>query len=125
MELERRIYSNLPQPLGAYSHAVKAGNFLFVSGFTARGTPAENGDVVAQLEELLKRLQLLLSNEGATLKNVAKVNIYVTDISRFQELQEVRRRYFAEGLPASTMVEVKGLARPNLKVELEAVAVLP
>ena len=125
MEIERKIYSHLRAPFGAFCHAVRANGFLFLSGFTASGTPAEQGDIVAQTESVLEQIKGLLESEGTGLQSVVKVTVYVTEMERLQEIHAVRSRYFGEHLPASTLVQVAGLVRPHLKIEIEAVAALP
>ena len=73
MEIERRDYPGLPQPTGAFHHSVRWGNLLFIAGSTARGTPAETGDIAAQTEVILQKFQTILEANGATLANVVKV----------------------------------------------------
>ena len=125
METEHKLYPHLKTPFGAFCHAVRANGFLFLSGFTASDTPAENGDIVAQTESTLDQIKSLLEAEGASLKDVVKVTVYVTELDRLQEIHEVRFRYFGDTLPASTLVQVVSLVRPSLKIEIEAVAALP
>ncbi len=112
-------------PFGAFCHAVRANGFLFLSGFTASDTPAEHGDVVAQTESVLDQIEGVLEAEGASLKDVVKVTVYVTELDRLQEIHDVRFRHFGDTLPASTLVQVVSLVRPTLKIEIEAIAVLP
>ncbi len=125
METEHKLYPHLKTPFGAFCHAVRANGFLFLSGFTASDTPAENGDIVAQTESTLDQIKSLLEAEGASLKDVVKVTVYVTEMDKLQEIHEVRFRYFGDTLPASTLVQVVSLVRPSLKIEIEAVAALP
>ena len=125
METEHKLYPHLKTPFGAFCHAVRANGFLFLSGFTASDTPAENGDIIAQTESTLDQIKSLLEAEGAGLKDVVKVTVYVTELDKLQEIHDVRFRYFGDTLPASTLVQVVSLVRPSLKIEIEAVAVLP
>lgn len=125
METEHKLYPHLKTPFGAFCHAVRANGFLFLSGFTASDTPAENGDIIAQTESTLDQIKSLLEAEGASLKDVVKVTVYVTELDKLQEIHDVRFRYFGDTLPASTLVQVVSLVRPSLKIEIEAVAVLP
>ena len=125
MDIERRMYPHLVKPIGAHCHAVRANGFLFLSGFTASDTPEEHGDIVAQTESILEKIKSILETEGASLKNVVKVTVYVTELDKFNEIHEVRFRYFGDALPASTLVQVSSLIRPNCKIEIEAVAALP
>ena len=125
MDIQRRDYSELPQPAGAFHHSVRWGNLLFIAGSTARGTPAETGDIAAQTESILQKFRHILEANGATLANVVKVTSFVTDLREAPASAAVRRQYFAGGFPASTQVQVAALGTPDLKIEIEAIAVLP
>ena len=109
MEIERKDYPGLPQPAGAFHHSVRWGNLLFIAGSTARGTPAETGDIASQTEVILQKFQTILEANGATLSNVVKVTSFVTDLREASASGEVRRRYFEGGFPASTQVQVAAL----------------
>ena len=125
MDIERKDYPGLPQPGGAFHHSVRVGNLLFIAGSTARGTPAETGDIAAQTEVILQKFQTILEANGASLSNVVKVTSFVTDLREAPASGEVRRKYFDGGFPASTQVQVAALGTPDLKIEIEAVAALP
>ena len=125
MDIERRDYPGLPQPGGAFHHSVRVGNLLFIAGSTARGTPAETGDIAAQTEVILQKFQTILEANGASLSNVVKVTSFVTDLREAPASGEVRRRYFAGAFPASTQVQVAALGAPDIKIEIEAIAALP
>jgi len=86
MEIVRRTYPDLGASIGALCHTTRAGNLLFISGMTARGTDAEYGDAVEQTEAVLKKLQHVLEAEGGAFENVAKVTVFVTDLSAFDEI---------------------------------------
>jgi len=125
VEIERRDYPGLPQPTGAFHHSVRWGNLLFIAGSTARGTPAETGDIAAQTEVILQKFQTILEANGATLANVVKVTSFVTDLREAPASGDVRRRYFEGAFPASTQVQVAALGTPDIKIEIEAIAVVP
>ena len=125
MELDRKLYPHLARPFGAFCHAVRANGFLFLSGFTASNTPAEDADIVAQTEAVLDVIKSVLEAESAGFENVVKVTVYVTELDKLQEIHDVRFRYFGDHLPASTLVQVVSLIRPNLKIEIEAIVALP
>ncbi len=125
MEIERKDYPGLPQPAGAFHHSVRWGNFLFIAGSTARGTPAEKGDIAAQTEVILQKFQTILEANGAILANVVKVTSFVTDLREAPASGDVRRKYFEGAFPASTQVQVAALGTPDIKIEIEAIAVLP
>ncbi len=119
----------LSRPLGIYSHAVKAkGNqFLFISGITARdqeGKIVGKGDIKTQTQQVLENMKKVLDTAGATFDNIVKVTVFITDMRNFQEIHEVRARYFKKDFPASTLVQVTSLASPDLLIEIEAIAVL-
>lgn len=119
----------LSQPLGVYSHAVKAqGNqLLFISGSTARdekGNVVGKGDIKAQTRQVLENMKKVLDEVGATFDNIVKVTVYITDMRNFKEIHEVRAKYFKKDFPASTLVQVSSLHSPDILIEIEAVAVL-
>jgi 2-iminobutanoate/2-iminopropanoate deaminase len=124
MDITRRDFPEIGQPGGPFCHSVRTGNLVFISGATAGGTAAANGTAAQQAEEVLKKLVYILEAEGATLANVVKVTVFLTNIADRADVAEVRRKYFQDGYPASTLVQVAALAAPNLKVEIEAVAAL-
>jgi 2-iminobutanoate/2-iminopropanoate deaminase len=97
---------------------------LFISGATAGGTDAANGTAAQQAEAVLRKLSHILQAEGATLANVVKVTVFLTDMRERGEIAQVRARYFQGAYPASTLVQVAALAAPNLKLEIEAIAAL-
>ena len=125
MDIIRRDYPELPQPAGPFHHSTRWGNLLFIAGSTARGTPAEKGDIGEQTEAILKKFQHILTANGATLSNIVKVTSFVTDLREAPAAAEVRSRHFAGAFPASTQVQIAALGTPDLKIEIEAIAVLP
>ena len=112
-----------------YSHCVRVTNAtttLYLAGQLARNERGETvgvGDVRAQTEQVIRNIRTILRAEGADLQNLVKVTVFTTDIRYFDAISEVRRRYFPDHLPASTMVEVSKLAQPDLLIEIEGVAV--
>lgn len=100
-----------------YSRAVRIGPHIAVAGTTGPG-PAD--DVGAQTREALRRIEIALQQAGATLSDVVRTRIYVTDISRWREVAAVHSEVFADIRPAATMVEVAALIAPELLVEIEA-----
>lgn len=114
-------------PRGAYSHAVRVGNLLFIAGQVARdreGRIVGVGDAAAQAEQAMKNIGALLEAAGATFDNVVKLNVYLTDMGDREAVGKVRRRYMRKPFPASTSVQVVALAEPEFLVEIEAVAAL-
>lgn len=124
MDITRRVFPAIGEPGGPFCHAVRAGNMLYISGATAGGTDVVNGTAAQQAEAILKKLSHILEAEGATLANVVKVTVFLTDMRERAEIAQVRERYFQGVYPASTLVQVAALAAPNLKLEIEAVAAL-
>lgn len=122
----------LPAPMrgGAFSAGVEApaGRTVYVSGqvsMDAEGDMVGEGDAKAQTEKVLDNVSVVLEEAGGTLDDVVKVTVFITDMGMYDEVHEVRRRYFGEPYPASSMVEVSALIDPRLLVEVEAVAVIP
>ncbi|MGE0866480.1 MAG: RidA family protein [Vicinamibacterales bacterium] len=112
-----------------YSHIVKAGDILYIAGQVgadAQGKVVGSG-MVAQLEQVLKNLQIALKSQGADFSHVTKITIYTTDVDAFRaaDAAAVRATYFGAHRPASTLVGVTRLASPDYKVEIEATAHLP
>ena len=126
--LERINPAGLSTPR-TYSHIVKAGKLLFIAGQVGvdeKGTLAGPG-MVEQLTRVLGNLQTALKSQGADFSHVAKITIYTTSITEFStpEAAAVRAKFFGDLRPASTLVQIQQLARPEFKVEIEAIAVLP
>ena len=125
MDFERRNYPDLPQPSGAFHHSVRSGNILFIAGSTAGGTSAATGDIAAQTEAILDKFEVILAANGGSLSNVVKVTSFVTDLREAPAAGEVRLKRFAGAFPASTQVQVAALGTPDLKIEIDAIAILP
>jgi enamine deaminase RidA (YjgF/YER057c/UK114 family) len=121
----RRVTSGVPfeQAVG-YSRAVGAGDFIFVSGCTsiADGKVVHEGDIARQTEQALLNVSAALQQLGASLADVVQTRLYVTDISRWEEVGQAHRLAFELAPPATSMVQVAALIDPRLLVEVEAVA---
>jgi reactive intermediate/imine deaminase len=119
----------LSTPTG-YTHIVEVtgpNRTIYISGqiaFDKDGKVVGAGDMKAQAEQVFKNLEAALTAAGATFADVVKMNSYTTDMSKVQAVRDVRARYFKDATPASTFVEVKGLVRPELLLEIEVVAVV-
>jgi reactive intermediate/imine deaminase len=103
------------------------GNMVFVSGQVSKNPKGEvvgKGDIRAQTRQCIENLKHVLEAGGATLDNVVKVTIYVTDMENLRAIHEVRAEYFKEKYPASTLVEVSGLATQGCMIEIEAIAII-
>jgi len=110
-----------------YSRAVKIGNVIEVAGTTALD---ENGNIVGlndpyeQTKFVIAKIEKALISGGATLKDVVRTRMFVTDISRWEEIGRAHGEYFREIKPASTMVEVKSLINSDMLIEIEVTAIL-
>ncbi len=109
-----------------YSRAVKIGNTIEVAGTTSikDGEVYGKGDMYAQAKQILTIIEGALKEAGATMENVVRTKIYVTDISRWEEVGKAHGEYFKNIKPASTMVEVSGLVNPDMLVEIEVSAII-
>lgn len=110
-----------------YSRAVRVGAHVFVSGTTAAvvdGPPVGGGDAAEQAREAIRRIARALEQLGASLTDVVRTRMFVTDIDRWEEIGRVHGESFGEVRPASSMVEVRRLIAPDLLVEIEADAVM-
>ena len=113
-----------PRPAGPYSHAVVSGGFVFISG--QGPVNPETGtmpDAFAdQVRETLKNVRTILEAAGSSLDEVVKVNAYVTDLTRFQEFNEVYKEFFTHDPPARTTV---GTSLLGFLVEIDCIAAVP
>jgi 2-iminobutanoate/2-iminopropanoate deaminase len=118
----------LPAPLSHYTDAVRFGDILFVSGLTAHDSEGKlvgGADAAAQTRQILVNLKRVLDAAGATMADVLKVTVFLTDINDRAAINPVRQEFFGAAKPASTLIEVSRLALPEMKVEIEAVVGLP
>ncbi len=116
------------ESLVGYSRAVRVGQWVSVAGTTAaaEGGGAVGGDdIEKQAREALRRIQFALEQVGARLEDVVRTRMFVTDISRWEEVGRAHREVFAAIRPATSMVEVSKLIDSALLVEIEADAVIP
>jgi len=104
----------------------RLGDLLFISGQAAideHGQVVGAGDFDAQAEQVFHNLKRVLEAGGSSLANVVKVTIFLTDMSNFGKIVELRGKWFTPPYPADTIVEVSSLALPELEIEIEAIAV--
>ena len=119
--------ANLPSPVGPYSPGVVVGNFVFVSGQAGRepGTGRLAPDVEGQTEQVLKTIATILEAAGSSLQHVVRCGVFLVDMKEFPTMNQVYARAFGTHRPARTTVEVSGLPGDGLRVEIDAVAVIP
>jgi 2-iminobutanoate/2-iminopropanoate deaminase len=111
-----------PAPIGPYSQAVKAGNFLFVSGQIAAEL-APLGDIRAETQQVMQNLGAILHEAGMTYGNIVKSSIFVKDLNNFGAINEVYGSFFVANPPARETVEVARLPK-DVNVEISVIAVL-
>lgn len=109
------------------SQGIRLGDVLYISG---QAGYADDGKIVeggfrAQGEQAFSNLRRAVEAGGSNLANVAKVTIFVTDMGHFQDIVELRRKYFTAPYPADTIVEIKALYTPEAMIEIEAIAGVP
>ncbi len=119
--------NKLHRPFG-YAHAIQMDKTLYISGQIPLDLDMNvvgKNDMAAQTEQVYANLKKVLEDAGGTMRNIVMLNIYCTDIERFdKETRGLRKTYFGDYYPAITAVEVRRLYRPDFMIEVEAVAVL-
>jgi 2-iminobutanoate/2-iminopropanoate deaminase len=113
-----------PAP-GLWSNCIRVGEAVFVSGMTSRandGVTIQGKDEYEQAKVIFAKIKHLVEAAGGAMGDVVKITIYVTDIGKNAEVWRARKEVFTGDFPASTLVEVSALARPEILVEIEAVA---
>ena len=109
-----------------YSRAVKVGNIIEVAGTTAvqDGKVVGINDAYIQTKFILQKIEKALLEAGATLKDVVRTRMFVTNISLWEEIGKAHGEYFRNIKPVSTIVEVKSLVNPEMLIEIEATAII-
>jgi 2-iminobutanoate/2-iminopropanoate deaminase len=122
---------DLHAPMGHFSQAIMAnsgGRLVFVSGMTARradGTIAGIGDPEEQTRQVCENLKSAMQAAGGTLADICRVDVFVRNIEHFDAIHKVRREYFGDLPPASTLVEVSKMVSAEYLIEINAIAVIP
>lgn len=110
-----------------YSRAVKVGNIIEVTGTVASdddGNVVGKNDAYEQTKFIYQKIEAVLQRAGATMKDVVRVRMFVTDISRWQEYGKAHSEFFRDIKPCNTMVEVSALIEPDYLIEIEATAII-
>ena len=118
--------TSAPSPIGPYSQAVKAGNFLFVSGQVAINP--ENGELnISNIEDethqVMRNLKAVLLEAGLTFDHVVKSTIFLSDMGTFAQVNEIYGHYFTADFPARETVQVSVLPK-NVNVEISVIAII-
>jgi len=123
MPIERLMVPGQLEPVSHYTHVVRAGDWVWLSGMVgmrADGTIPD--DTVEQFQIALDSIDTCLRAAGGRPDQIVKVQVFMTDIAERGRINPIRQRYFGEHRPASTLVEVSALVDPRMTVEIEAVA---
>jgi enamine deaminase RidA (YjgF/YER057c/UK114 family) len=124
----RNIFSSTKwEQVVGYSRAVRVGTRVYVSGTTAvdeQGNVVGLNDGYAQAAQVIRNIERALKQAGATLADVVRTRMFVTDIARWQDYARAHGEFFGETRPCATMVEVRALIDPRMLIEIEADAEL-
>jgi enamine deaminase RidA (YjgF/YER057c/UK114 family) len=129
MEQTRTNYSSGAkwEAIVGYSRAVKMGNTVEVTGTVAvddSGNTVGLNDAYAQARFAIQKIEKVLQQAGASLKDVVRTRMFVTDISRWEEYGRAHGEFFSGIMPCTSMIEVKGLIGPDYLIEIEATAII-
>jgi enamine deaminase RidA (YjgF/YER057c/UK114 family) len=127
MNNKQKISSGTPyENMVGYSRAVKAGNVIEISGTTAldKEIVVGKGDIYAQSVFIFQKIEKILIEAGSSLKDVVRTRMFVTDITKWEQIARAHSLFFGEIKPATTMVEVSRLIDPELLIEIEVTAVV-
>ncbi len=122
---KRRIKtSDAPAAVGPYSQGIRAGDLIFVSGQLPMGPDGEliTGDIAKATARSLQNVRAVLAAAGASMSNVVKVTVFLSDMADFAAMNEVYKEYFTEPYPARAAIAVKTLPK-GAPLEIEAIAV--
>ena len=124
MKSKRVTSQKLPEPApGTWSNCRVYGNQFFVAGMTAndgKGGVVGDGSMYSQAKEAFTKISHMAEAAGATMNDIIRLDIYVTDIKQREEVWKARKEFFTGDFPTSTLVEVRSLATPQQKVEITA-----
>jgi 2-iminobutanoate/2-iminopropanoate deaminase len=118
---------NAPAPIGPYSQAITAGNFVFVSGQVAISPSTGElvlDDIKTETKQVMENIKSILTEAGIDFSNIVKTTIFLMDMQNFAQVNEVYGTYFTDQFPARETVQVAGLPK-NVNVEISVTAVKP
>jgi enamine deaminase RidA (YjgF/YER057c/UK114 family) len=128
MKMQRVTSPHVKEPApGTWSNCRVYGNQVFIAGMTAgdgKGGLLGDGSVYSQARETFTKIKHLIEAAGGTMNDIVRVDIYVTDIKQREGVWKARQEFFTGDFPASTLVEVRALATPQLSVEVNAIGFL-
>ena len=125
---EEFMIPGMAEPVSHFTHVVRAGRIVFVSGCVAtdgEGRLVGGNDVAAQTRQTLENIKRCLTAAGATFGDICKVTVFLRNINDREKVNTVRKEYFGPHRPASTLVEISRLVRDEYLIEIEATAVVP
>jgi len=125
---EEFMVPGMSEPVSHFTHVVRAGRLVFVSGCVATdgaGRVVGGNDIVAQARQVHENIKRCLSAAGATFADICKVTVFLRNINDREKVNTVRKEYFGAHRPASTLVEISRLVRDDYLIEIEATAVIP
>ncbi len=125
-KMEKKVVytEKAPKPVGPYSQAIIAGDFIFTAGqipIDPKTNQIVQGDIKEQTRQVLENLKAVLEEAGASFDDVVKVTVYMKDLNEFSAMNEVYSEYFKNSPPARTTVEVSRLPR-DVKIEIDLIA---
>lgn len=130
MPKQKIVSGKLANPSGHFSHATMveaSGRLVFISGMVAKradGALVGAGDIEAQTRQVCENVKAAIEEAGGTMDDICRVDVYVRNMEHFDKIHKVRREFFKEPAPASTMVEVTKFTSPDWLIEMNAIAVV-
>ena len=128
MKKEAVVSDKLPKPVAPYSPGIKAGNFVFTAGqvgFDPATGKLKGSSIKDQTEQCLKNIATILEAAGSSLDHVVKTTVFLTDMAEFKAMNEVYATFFSKDpKPARSTVQA-ALVTPEMKIEIEAIAIIP
>jgi 2-iminobutanoate/2-iminopropanoate deaminase len=122
--------NRIGKPSGHFSQAIAAdagGRLVFISGMTSKredGSIAGVGDIEAQTRQMCENVKAAVEAAGGTMADICRVDVFVKSMADFDVIHRVRRQYFPDPPPASTMVQISGFTHPDYLIEMNAIAVV-